>query len=209
MKLNYENLQKENPEINFHFYDEEMCREFIKNNFDISVVNAYNSLIPCSYKSDLWRFCVLYVNGGIYLDIKYKCINGFKFISLTEQEWFVVDRPDNCVYTALIVTLPKNEIMLKCIKEIVKNVKNKYYGKCALSPTGPRLLGKFFNESERNKLSLKFRDAHVENVMEKYYISKDDIIILTYYDDYRKEQKIYQKNKYYSELWNNKNIYIK
>jgi hypothetical protein len=56
------------------------------------------------------------------MDIKYNCVNGFKFISLTEKEYFVRDRPEDCVYTALISCLPKNQIMLNCINKIVENI---------------------------------------------------------------------------------------
>jgi mannosyltransferase OCH1-like enzyme len=66
-----------NKEIEFHLYDENECKEFIKTHFNQYVLNAYESLFPCSYKSDLWRYCVLYVHGGIYMDIKYKCVTPF------------------------------------------------------------------------------------------------------------------------------------
>ena len=82
MKENLEFNKYANPKITFHLYDDSECREFIKNNFEPDVLEAYNSLIPCSYKSDLWRYCVLYINGGIYLDIKYNYIwlhNQFNF----------------------------------------------------------------------------------------------------------------------------------
>ena len=86
LKNTYEILMKENPEFNHYLYDENDCIDFIRNHFDIEVLNAYHSLIPCSYKSDLWRYCVLYINGGIYYDIKFRCINGFKFIHLLDKE---------------------------------------------------------------------------------------------------------------------------
>ena len=120
MRENYNYLIESNPLICFHLYNEFDCREFIKNNFDNDVLEAYDSLIPCSYKSDLWRYCVLYINGGIYMDIKYRCKNNFKFISLTEKEHFVRDKNPIDTYTALIVTLPKNNIMYNI----------KYYGIC-------------------------------------------------------------------------------
>ena len=63
MKENYDKLVLQNPELNFNLYDEDSCRQFIQDNFDLDVLNAYNSLIPSSYKSNLWRFCVLYING--------------------------------------------------------------------------------------------------------------------------------------------------
>jgi mannosyltransferase OCH1-like enzyme len=204
MKANYDYLIECNPEINVHLYDENDCREFIENNFELDVLNAYDSLIPCSYKSDLWRFCVLYINGGIYIDIKYSCANGFKFISLTEKEYFVRDLDINNVYTALIITLPGNEIMYKCIRRIVENVQNKFYGNGCLEPTGPALLTNYFTQEERNSMEMYHSWRPCIN---KYYIVKDDTIILRIYDGYRDEQSKLQKLKHYGELWNERNIY--
>jgi mannosyltransferase OCH1-like enzyme len=206
MKENYEQLVLQNPELKFHLYDEGACRQFIQDNFDLNVLNTYNSLIPCSYKSDLWRFCVLYINGGIYMDIKYKCVNNFKLIALTEKEYFVRDRPKNMTYTALIVVNPKNPIMLKCINKIVSNVRNKYYGENALFPTGPGLLGTFFSKKDFDDMELYFTDTTTDHFKKEYMVFKNSII-LTYYDEYRKEQKKHQKNKYYATLWNERNIY--
>jgi len=204
MKENYDYLVESNPKITFHLYDENDCREFIKNNFEPDLLHAYDSLIPCSYKSDLWRFCVLYKNGGIYMDIKYRCVNGFKFISLTEKEYFVRDLDINNVYTALIITLPGNEIMYKCIRQIVENVKNKFYGNGSLDPTGPALLANYFTQEERNSMEMYHSLTHCIN---KYYIVKDDRIILRIYDGYRDEQSKFQKLKHYSQFWNEINIY--
>ena len=189
MKKNYEFLIESNPKIQFHLYDEEDCRNFIISNFDESVLNAYNSLIPCSYKSDLWRYCVLYINGGIYMDIKYKCVNNFKFITLTEKEYFVRDYDTTHVYTALIITLPNNKIMKNCIDKIVENVKNKNYGIDCLDPTGPTLLAKNFSQDTINSMEMYHNFTCIENIINEYYIVKDDRIILTWYNGYRDEQK--------------------
>jgi mannosyltransferase OCH1-like enzyme len=207
MKANYDLLVQGNPKIEFHLYDQEDCRKFIQDNFENEVVEAYDSLIPCSYKSDLWRFCVLYIKGGIYMDIKYQCANGFKFISLTESEHFVRDRPNHYVYTALIVTKPNNQIMLNCITKIVENVKNKFYGTDALLPTGPGLLGNYFTDEEINDMKLYFQSSKIENKLDKFYIVNKDRIILKYYEGYRDEQKKYQKFAHYSQLWNERKIY--
>jgi mannosyltransferase OCH1-like enzyme len=195
MKANYDYLVESNPKIKFHLYDEDDSRNFIRDNFEEDVLNAYNSLIPCSYKSDLWRFCVLYINGGIYMDIKYRCVNNFKFIALTEEEHFVRDYNVNNVYTALIVTLPKNEIMRKCIYQIVENVKNKYYGNDVLDPTGPGLLSKFFTKDKINNMDMYHGISLIENKLNEYYVVKNNRIILKIYDQYRNEQKLYQKKK--------------
>ena len=180
------------------------AHRFIKNNFDKNVVNAYESLIPCAYKSDLWRYCILYIHGGIYLDIKYKCVNGFKLSSIT-KETFVRDRPNKCVYTALIATLPKNKIMLKCINQILWNVKNKYYGENALYPTGPRLLGSFFEQDTINTLHLKFTGS--DKINKNWFGIFGKHFILVYYAGYREEQDKYKKFKTYGHFWSERNIY--
>jgi len=205
MKENYHYLVESNPKVTFHLYDENDCREFIKNNFEADVLGAYDSLIPCAFKCDLWRYCILFINGGIYMDIKYRCVNGFKFISLTEKEYFVRDLDINNIYNALIVSLPGNEILNKCIKQIVENVQNKYYGDGGLDPSGPGLLGKYFTQEERNSMEMYHSFVESNN---KYCILKDDMIILSFYDDYREEQSKFQKYKHYSQLWKEMNIYM-
>ena len=60
-------MKQNNPNFRFYLFDDNDCRKFIKSNFDSNILNAYDSLIPGAYKSDLWRLCVLYKNGGIYI----------------------------------------------------------------------------------------------------------------------------------------------
>ena len=206
MKEHYEQLVLQNPELHFHLYNEDSCRQFIKDNFDIDILEAYNSLIPCSYKSDLWRFCVLFINGGIYFDIKFMCVNNFNLIALTEKEFFVKDRDGwgNGTLTGLISVKPGNEILLKCIRQIVENVRNKYYGKDALEPTGPNLLGKYFTNEDKQKMEMRFANINIPNLMDEWFILFNNTIILRQYNNYRKEQT----KKHYSELWNERNVYI-
>jgi mannosyltransferase OCH1-like enzyme len=85
MQENVDKLKKENPEFNIQIFDNEKRREFIKTNFSEDILLSYDILKPAAYKADLWRLCVLYINGGIYIDIKLNCINNFKLIALTEK----------------------------------------------------------------------------------------------------------------------------
>jgi mannosyltransferase OCH1-like enzyme len=116
-----------NPRFQYFLFDDNDCFEFIKNNFDKDILNAYNSLIPGAYKADLWRYCILYIKGGIYLDIKYRPLDNFRFINLTEDEHFVLDNDGNGIYNAVMVCKPGNELLLKAIHNIVENVKNNSY----------------------------------------------------------------------------------
>ena len=211
MKYYNDMLKEQNPEFQFHLYDDNDCREFISQNFDSDVLYAFDSLKPGAYKADLWRYCVLYKNGGIYLDIKYYGINRFKLMVLTEKEHFSNDWSPkskglniNCeqgVYNAIIVSLPGNEILKKCIDRIVLHVKNKFYGLNPLHPTGPFLLRDFFTNEERKKWNLYYFRPHD-------YIRFNLYPILMTYKEYRNEQKENSNVKHYDPLWREKNIYL-
>jgi mannosyltransferase OCH1-like enzyme len=204
MNENYTLLKLQNPEFTHYLFDENDGREFINNNFNKDVVYAYDNLTPKAYKADLWRLCVLYINGGIYLDIKFKCTNNFKLIALTEKEFFTRDRNPIDVYNGLIICKQKNDVLLKSIEQIVHNVKNKFYGSNSLAPTGPHLLGKNFTQEEKNNMELCFDYTQIENVFGDYYILYNNTIVLNFFKEYRHEKS----SPHYSIYWVNNNIYL-
>ena len=198
-------IKRNNPRFKYYLFDDNDCRVFIEKNFRKEVLKAYDSLIPGAYKADLWRYCVLYINGGIYLDIKYMPVGGFKFINLLEQEHWPLDINKNNIYNALLVCKPKNEILLKAINQIVENVKNKYYGPGFLSPTGPELLGRFFTDSEKNTFKIQ-HEITGNNDFDKV-IKFNGYTVLRSYPGYYRERETYSKIAHYHILWNNGNIY--
>jgi mannosyltransferase OCH1-like enzyme len=193
-----------NPRFNYQLFDDNDCREFIKNNFENDVLYAFDSLIPGAYKADLWRYCILYKNGGIYLDIKYKPLNNFRFITLTEKEHWVLDADNFAIYNALMVCKPGNEILLKAINRIVENVKNKFYGSSSLEPTGPLLLSSFFTQNDKNHFDMRhsFYSSH-----ENRFIHFNGFLIFKSYTDYLKEHSNNKIVEHYHDLWMKKNIY--
>jgi len=205
MRERVELLKKQNPRFNHYLFDDNDCRDFIKTHFKSDVLDAYDRLIPGAYKADLWRLCVLFIKGGIYMDIKLCCINGFKLIELTEEEHFVKDRPPNSIYNALMVCKKGNLFLFKSIRQIVENVKNNYYGETPLSPTGPKMLGLVIIN---NKLGANIDLIHYDGG--GYVMYKNIFVISTEYPEYDNE-RITQNNKNntkrYDKLWENRIIY--
>ena len=193
-----------NPRFHYHLFDDNDCREFIKNNFDTSVLHAFDSLIPGAYKADLWRYCILYKTGGIYLDIKYRPLNNFRFITMTEKEHWVLDADNFGIYNALMVCKPGNEILLKAINKIVENVRNKYYGNSALEPTGPLMMSSFFSSNEKNNFDMQhsFFISH-----ENRFIKFNSYLIFKSYSGYLQEYSKNNKVEHYHDLWLKKYIY--
>jgi len=198
-------IKRFNPRFSHFLFDDNECREFIKNNFDHEVLNAYDTLIPGAFKADLWRYCILYKKGGIYLDMKYVPINGFRFINLLEKEHFVLDFGGGGVYNALMVCKPGNEILLRAINEIVKNVRERFYGNSCLAPTGPNLLGKFFSDDEKNSFDLK-HNCLGHNDIDKFILFNNHPV-LQCYNGYFDERQKFSSIPHYANLWDNRQIY--
>jgi mannosyltransferase OCH1-like enzyme len=197
MNDNLNDLKSKNPQFLFHLYDDADCRKFIKKFYPLEVVEAFDTLKPGAYKADLWRLCVLYIKGGVYMDCKLQTVGNFRLLEIVDKEHFVLDRPPGCIYNALMVCKPSNPILKEGIEQIVKNVKARYYGSSPLSPTGPEMLGRIVAPYKLT-LEMKYPYNYPEHIMYK------NRLILRNYPEYRGEQG---KDGYYTILWFKKNIY--
>jgi len=171
-------------------------------------------LIPGAYKADLWRYCILYKKGGVYMDVKYKCADDVKLIDMVDKEYYVEDRPmggKRGVYNAAMICKKGDPKLLKAINSIVVNVRQRYYGETPLSPTGPGLLGKIFTDDEFRDIPLKFvADPKNVHLNESHTIinKTDNKVIFVMYPEYREDQLKYKdSHPHYSELWRKKQIY--
>jgi mannosyltransferase OCH1-like enzyme len=196
MKETVDMIHLLNPGYNHFIFDDNDCRQFIQTHFDVSVLNAYNTLIPGAYKADLWRYCILYILGGIYLDIKYKPVNGFSFDALIQKDHLVMDIHESGIYNAFMICYPKHPILLKCIKKVVENVQKKIYGTNPLDVTGPTMMARIVNKKDPI-IDL----THSANPR---IIKYNDTVILEEYDSYRSEQI----GPLYQDLWYDKKIYL-
>lgn len=112
-----------NPDWEFHFFDDEACREFLKENFEKDVLEAYDNIIPGAYKCDLWRYCVLYIHGGVYSDIKQELLVSLDDVLCYDIEFASVKDKyksdyefDGYIYQAFICSKPKHPFLKKLLK---------------------------------------------------------------------------------------------
>jgi len=197
-------IKKLNPRFNHYLFDDNDSREFIKTFFKPDVLETYDRLIPGAYKSDLWRYCILFIKGGIYLDIKYAPLNGFKFINLCENEHLVMDADGVGIYNALMVCKPGNLLLFKAIRRIVENVKNRFYGSNPLCPTGPQLLTSFISVNDQ---IVDLKHEEINNDSNYKIIYYNNIPILKSYHGHIQDREKHSIKQHYSTLWSNRRIY--
>jgi mannosyltransferase OCH1-like enzyme len=199
-------LKSANPEFTHHLFDESECRNFIETNYSSEVLRTYDTIIPKAYKADLWRYCVLHTKGGVYLDIKYYNVDGFRLIDMTDRDYFVrdIDGSGRGIYNAFMICKPGNEKLKQCIDKIVENTRDKFYGDSSLSPTGPLLMKQFFSDEEIDNLELTLGEGN--GCPDKTCLYHKNRAILSIYPEYRDEQRDTKEPKYY-DLWKKHEIY--
>lgn len=143
----------------YQLYQAKELRDFINDNFDKDVIEAYDKLIPYSYKADLGRFCLLYKLGGWYFDISTSMTSKLpKVTQLTNivfrDHAFPAGRPAWETCTGGIYSEAGSELTEITISMIVANVKNKHYGQSPLDPTGPGVFGRALAKLGPNKKTL-------------------------------------------------------
>ena len=224
-----------NPDWEYCFFDKDDRRNFIKDNFYDKVLEAYDTLIPGAYKADLWRYCVLYIYGGVYGDIGKVLLTPLNnvlpinssFISFKDRlvDWDY----DGYIFNAIIISKPNHPFLKKAIDMIVDYCSVGFYGHNQLCPTGPGLLGKAIN------LSLK-RDEKSPHVPGKHCVDgieydlwpipdfKNDVgytsqrvpFFLGTYSNYRKElysnlsndlSKDYQLSWFFDKVYSHGKVY--
>lgn len=209
MKESVNRLKEKNPDFEYHLFDDNDCYEFIKANFEEDVAKAYQKVIPGAYKADLWRYCVLYVNGGVYLDIKYSNVGDFNLIDLTDKEYFMADIEQSGagIYNAFMICKAGNAKLKKVIEMTTRNILNEAYVDGCLGTTGPVLLRKCFTDEEFERI--KSNGLGICRYNENTSICLNGKPILTTYDEYYKTERGENKQPSYCDMWHNKMIYKK
>lgn len=141
----HEQIKKLYPNEEYYLYSGEDLEEIIKNNFDKDVYTSYRKLKPYCCKADLARYCLLYLYGGLYIDLNVYFINTIP--DLDKLEFFAFrdlqSSSDNgwSVQTGIIYSLPRSEIIKSTIDIVVNNCKTEYYGISSNDVTATKVLG--------------------------------------------------------------------
>ena len=131
----------------YKFYNAAERVQFLKKNFKSSVLNAYDSIIPGAFKADLFRYCILYVEGGVYADADTICLKPLdQYIKAGDSLLVVRDDPmaKKLLANAFIAASPKHPLLWEAINKATSNIasrEERFY----LDYTGPGLLGKCLN----------------------------------------------------------------
>ena len=69
-QLAWDFTAKNNPDYQQILFDDNEMDEFMEKFYSGKVNNAYKKIIPNAARADLFRYCLIYEKGGVWLDIK-------------------------------------------------------------------------------------------------------------------------------------------
>lgn len=208
MKKNVDLLSRSHPTFDCNIFDLNSGHSFIQQNFDYEVLTAFEQLNPYAFKSDLLRYCILYIQGGVYIDIKYVCQEGFHFEQLLDKEYFVSEPVG--IQNCLIVVQPRNELMRLLIASIVTHVQTKDYCKGATAISGPLLISRLY-KNRYTKSNIKLHDDLTWTWKGAWpgihVIMRKNSEILRQYPEYRAELSKYAGQAHYTTLYDQRKVY--
>jgi hypothetical protein len=218
LKYATETIKKQNPDYEYVLFSDEMCKSFIQNHFEQRVLDAWNSLIPGAFKADLWRLCYLYIEGGVYIDIKTIARRPISsIISPSSELLFTKDQYDYDIYNGVIGSIPGHPFIKFALNRIVDQIIVRDMGKNELDITGPKALGRAFNVwSDRDEHSLyNFKECTYP--ISWLYLNKENMKTLNLGTDntiifYRSYSTYYNNDnpnsRHYSTLWKKGEVFM-
>lgn len=137
----------QNTFLSMDFFTDKECDKFLEENeteLPLGTLSAMKKIVPGAFKADLFRYCILYINGGVYADIKLVCEKSLRKymnydLTLVQDRETVPGRLG--IYNAFIICKKGHKLMYAAIEECVHRINNNYYGDSALDITGPLALG--------------------------------------------------------------------
>ena len=115
-----DNFKRFAPDYERRIYSEHEAIQFLRTYFSFSVVRKFMDLRKGAHKADLLRYCLLYIYGGIYMDIKTELIKPIDDMFKDGLITTCFTKGTGRVYQGVIGAPPKQLIFLELITLILE-----------------------------------------------------------------------------------------
>ena len=120
-------LQEMNPEFKIHLYGNAECEAFLETYWGQEYAELFRFIPHGPIKSDLWRACILYTYGGVYLDLDVQLQKPLLNVIQSNID-FATSGSWNayCVNPIIMVSRPRSHILKECAQLMLANNMKKY-----------------------------------------------------------------------------------
>lgn len=207
----------EKLDLKLVYYNDDDCERIIKQYMPKKIYSAYKEIIPGAYKSDIFRYAILYLKGGTYSDISHQAECAFNLnpdsadLVLTKDDHFT-----DGIQISFISSIPNLKFFMHLLLEISDDILNGKKKSNPLEVTGPLMFRKTLEKyfcTEINKginvlycqlsktyihVNLRFKQSGPFKILGPkghlcVYAKKDK--------SYRRELELHAKSEHYDKLW--------
>ncbi len=126
IKQSTDNMMKINSSYEYYLFDDSDIYDFIKNNFDRQTLLAYEQLNIGAAKADLWRYLILYKNGGVYLDLDSEITSNLDLLITSSDKAIISREKNHGLFVQWCMMFEKDHpILEKTIQKCIFNIRTK------------------------------------------------------------------------------------
>eukprot|EP00976_Prorocentrum_cordatum_P034087 693256-Prorocentrum_minimum.AAC.36 len=163
-------IQK-HPDFRYTLYDDHDITRFLNRYFNARVCNTFARIVNGSLKADFFRYCVLYVHGGVYVDIDISCVvpltsagivdfDTDELVTASDYQERDTQPPNrdyrrDTVYQAFLCAKPHHPFMQYMINYMCHVMSHDLYRYDIFRIGGPQAFADRFDEYTQNTLTLR------------------------------------------------------
>lgn len=161
----------------YHFYNDYQSKKFMEMHFP-DIFDLYNKLPLAVMRADLWRYCVIYIFGGIYADADTELLDDIGIFLKKNKQLVLVPENETHFCQWVFAAPPKSPILKAVIDLVVERIKDMdlNYEHFIHKTTGPEVF------TDGILRYLKKKDKNILN----YEGNHNDDIYVHPHDDFHK-----------------------
>ncbi len=151
-----ENWKRFNPDFEIKLFDNRLCEEFLHTNFSSKYADIFRYIRDGPIKADFWRVCVLYKNGGVYIDADIEPLLPIKDFIVENVDFVTSFDYLQSFNPHFIISNANDELLKYCIDKYVSfyDTKHNYtYDNWSITS----IFNSYFN-------GIGFRERNIDNV---------------------------------------------
>ena len=148
--IHQKNISHLPKDIEYKLFSLNDMREYLYKNWGKEYLDLFNNYDRIAHKTDLWRYCILYDTGGMYMDADCVLLNDISFMFEHDLLFVTNNRGIKNIFNGFLMTPPKNPIFKEIINKMLivgNNFNNDYYFNCSLLY---RIVNKYINKADND-----------------------------------------------------------
>jgi hypothetical protein len=148
-----------NPTFKIRHHNDASAYEYVRARCGEEAGHAYKCLAPAAFRADLFRFCAMVADGGVYLDEDIVPLMYLEELyAPCAQSTVGHDWPPG-KQMKIIASVPNASLFRCALDKIISNVRQRVYPVDPLSLTGPLMLQTCYAASDTSDVAITYSDT--------------------------------------------------